>query len=100
MTRDERLAAQKVQAKADLDAAQKRYDDKCAEERAEARKKRERWRAYVGRLAEKAGLMPYDYAELLELFELARRLMEHPERRAVLEALLAEDGVALEAVQE
>ena len=90
MTRDERAARRAQRLKDDIAAKGQELAQVEAQQRADARAKRDRRRQRVGTLAEAAGLLIWDDTTLAGLFQILATLRETPDPVAVLESLLAD----------
>ena len=90
MTRDERAAKRAQRLKDDIAAKGQELAQVEAQQRADARAKRDRRRQRVGTLAEAAGLLIWDDTTLAGLFQILATLRETPDPVAVLERLLAD----------
>ena len=95
MTREERAAKHAQRLKDDITAKSQELAEVKAQQRADARAKRDRRRQRVGTLAETAGLLIWDDPTLAGLFQILATLRETPEPVAVLEALVGETSLAL-----
>ena len=90
MTRDERAAKRAQRLKDDIAAKGQELAQVEAQQRADARAKRDRRRQRVGTLAEAAGLLVWDDTTLAGLFQILATFRETPDPVAVLESLLAD----------
>jgi hypothetical protein len=95
MTRDERAARRAQRLKDDIAAKGQALAQVEAQQRADARAKRDRRRQRVGTLAEAAGLLIWDDTTLAGLFQILATLRETPDPVAVLDALLRETALVL-----
>jgi hypothetical protein len=95
MTRDERAAKRAQRLKDDIAAKGQELAQVEAQQRADARAKRDRRRQRVGTLAEAAGLLIWDDTTLAGLFQILATLRETPDPVAVLEALVGDTSLAL-----
>ena len=93
MTRDERAAKRAQRLKEDIAAKGQELAEVEAQQRADARAKRDRRRQRVGTLAEAAGLLIWDDTTLAGLFQILATLRETPDPVAVLERLLADTAL-------
>jgi hypothetical protein len=93
MTRDERAAKRAQRLKDDIAAKGQELAQVEAQQRADARAKRDRRRQRVGTLAEAAGLFIWDETTLAGLFQILATLRETPDPVAVLESLLADTAL-------
>src|SRR5439155_22026607 len=93
MTRDERAARRAQRLKEDIAAKGKELAQVEAQQRADARAKRDRRRQRVGILAEAAGLLSWDETTLAGLFQILATFRETPDPVAVLESLLADTAL-------
>src|SRR5262245_44699791 len=89
MTRDERAAKRAQRLKDDIAAKGQELAEVEAQQRADARAKRDRRRQRVGTLAEAAGLLIWDDTTLAGLFQILATFRETPDPVAVPERLLA-----------
>ena len=90
MTREERAAKRAQRLKEDIAAKGQELAQVEAQQRADARAKRDRRRQRVGTLADAAGLLVWDDTTLTGLFQILATLRETPDPVAVLESLLAD----------
>jgi hypothetical protein len=95
MTREERAAKRAQRLKEDIAAKGQELAQVEAQQRADARAKRDRRRQRVGTLAEAAGLLIWDDTTLAGLFQILATLRETPDPVAVLEALVGDTSLAL-----
>jgi hypothetical protein len=95
MTRDERAAKRAQRLKDDIAAKGQELAQVEAQQRADARAKRDRRRQRVGTLADHAGLLIWDETTLAGLFQILATLRDTPDPVAVLEALVGETSLAL-----
>ena len=95
MTRDERAAKRAQRLKDDIAAKGQELAQVEAQQRADARAKRDRRRQRVGTLAEAAGLLIWDDTTLAGLFQILATFRETPDPVAVLDALVGETSLAL-----
>ena len=95
MTREERAAKRAQRLKEDIAAKGQELAQVEAQQRADARAKRDRRRQRVGTLAEAAGLLIWDDTTLAGLFQILATLRETPDPVAVLEALVGDTALAL-----
>ena len=93
MTRDERAAKRAQRLKDDIAAKGQELAQVEAQQRADARAKRDRRRQRVGTLAEAAGLLIWDETTLAGLFQILATFRETPDPVAVLERLLADTAL-------
>jgi hypothetical protein len=93
MTRDERAARRAQRLKDDIAAKGQELAQVEAQQRADARAKRDRRRQRVGTLADTAGLLIWDDTTLAGLFQILATLRETPDPVAVLESLLADTAL-------
>ena len=93
MTRDERAARRAQRLKEDIATKGQELAQVEAQQRADARAKRDRRRQRVGILAEAAGLLIWDDTTLAGLFQMLATLRETPDPVAVLERLLADTAL-------
>ena len=93
MTRDERAAKRAQRLKDDIAAKGQELAQVEAQQRADARAKRDRRRQRVGTLADAAGLLVWDETTLAGLFQILATLRETPDPVAVLESLLADTAL-------
>src|SRR5215813_13201652 len=93
MTREERAAKRAERLKEDIAAKGQELAQIEAQQRADARAKRDRRRQRVGTLAEAAGLLIWDDTTLAGLFQILATLRETPDPVAVLERLLADTAL-------
>jgi len=93
MTRDERAAKRAQRLKDDIAAKGQELAQVEAQQRADARAKRDRRRQRVGTLADHAGLLIWDETTLAGLFQVLATLRETPDPVAVLESLLADTAL-------
>src|SRR5207237_3647175 len=93
MTRDERAAKRAQRLKDDIAAKGQERAQVEAQQRADARAKRDRRRQRVGTLAEAAGLLIWDDTTLTGLFQILATFRETPDPVAVLERLLADTAL-------
>jgi len=92
MTREERAAKRAQRLKEDIAAKGQELAQVEAQQRADARAKRDRRRQRVGTLAEAAGLLIWDETTLAGLFQILATLRETPDPVAVLASLLTDPG--------
>ena len=90
MTRDERAAKRAERLKEDIATKSQELAQVEAQQRADARAKRDRRRQRVGTLADHAGLLLWDDTTLAGLFQFLATFREPPDPVAVLERLLAD----------
>ena len=90
MTRDERAARRAQRLKEDIATKGQELAQVEAQQRADARAKRDRRRQRVGTPADAAGLLVWDDTTLTGLFQILATLRETPDPVAVLESLLAD----------
>ena len=90
MTREERAAKHAQRLKEDIAAKGQELAQVEAQQRADARAKRDRRRQRVGTLADAAGLLVWNDTTLTGLFQILATLRETPDPVAVLESLLAD----------
>ena len=90
MTRDERAAKRAERLKEDIATKSQELAQVEAQQRADARAKRDRRRQRVGPLADHAGLLLWDDTTLAGLFQILATFRETPDPVAVLESLLAD----------
>src|SRR2546422_9562460 len=95
MTREERTAKRAQRLKKDIAAKGQELAQIEAQQRADARAKRDRRRQRVGTLADAAGLLVWDDTTLAGLFQILATLRETPDPVAVLDALVGETSLAL-----
>jgi len=95
MTREERAAKRAQRLKEDIAAKGQELAQVEAQQRADARAKRDRRRQRVGTLAEAAGLLIWDDTTLAGLFQILATFRETPDPVAVLDALVDETALAL-----
>jgi hypothetical protein len=95
MTREERAAKRAQRLKDDIAAKGQELAQVEAQQRADARAKRDRRRQRVGTLAEAAGLLIWDDTTLAGLFQILATFRETPDPVAVLDALVGETSLAL-----
>src|SRR4029453_14333890 len=95
MTRDERAAKRAQRLKEDIATKSQELAQVEAQQRADARAKRDRRRQRVGTLAEAAGLLIWDDTTLAGLFPILATLREPPAPVAVREALGGDPSLAL-----
>jgi len=95
MTRDERAAKRAQRLKEDIATKHQELAQVEAQQRADARAKRDRHRQRVGTLAEAAGLLIWDDTTLAGLFQILATFRETPDPVAVLDALVDETALAL-----
>ena len=95
MTREERAAKRAQRLKEDIAAKGQELAQVEAQQRADARAKRDRRRQRVGTLADHAGLLLWDDTTLAGLFQILATLRETPDPVAVLDALVGETSLAL-----
>src|SRR5438094_8653152 len=93
MTRDERAARRAQRLKEDIATKGQELAQVEAQQRADARAKRDRRRQRVGTLADHAGLLIWDDTTLAGLFQILATLRETPDPVAVLESLLADTAL-------
>jgi hypothetical protein len=93
MTRDERAAKRAQRLKDDIAAKGQELAQVEAQQRADARAKRDRRRQRVGTLADHAGLLIWDDTTLAGLFQILATFRETPDPVAVLERLLADTAL-------
>src|SRR5438132_3806662 len=93
MTREERAAKRAQRLKEDIAAKGQELAQVEAQQRADARAKRDRRRQRVGTLAEAAGLLIWDDTTLTGLFQILATFRETPDPVAVLERLLADTAL-------
>jgi hypothetical protein len=93
MTRDERAAKRAQQLKEDIAAKSQELAQVEAQQRADARAKRDRRRQRIGTLADHAGLLIWDDTTLAGLFQILATFRETPDPVAVLESLLADTAL-------
>jgi hypothetical protein len=93
MTRDERAARRAQRLKEDIAAKGQELAQVEAQQRADARAKRDRRRQRVGTLADAAGLLIWDETTLARLFQMLATFRETPDPVAVLERLLADTAL-------
>src|SRR5215471_21703688 len=98
MTREERTAKRAQRLKEDIATKSQELAQVEAQQRADARAKRDRRRQRVGTLAEAAGLLIWDDTTLAGLFQILATLRETPDPVAVLESLLADPECPARAV--
>ena len=94
MTRDERAARRAQRLKDAIAAKGQELAQVEAQQRADARAKRDRRRQRVGTLAEAAGLLIWDDTTLAGLFQILATFRETPDPVAVLDALVGETSLA------
>jgi hypothetical protein len=95
MTRDERAARRAQRLKEDIAAKGQELAQVEAQQRADARAKRDRRRQRVGTLADAAGLLIWDDTTLAGLFQILATFRETPDPVAVLESLLADPALTV-----
>ena len=95
MTREERDAQRIQHLKDDIAKKARELAQVEAQQRADARAKRDRRRQRVGTLAEAAGLLIWDDTTLAGLFQILATLRETPDPVAVLDALMGDTSLAL-----
>jgi len=95
MTRDERAAKRAQRLKDDIAAKGQELAQVEAQQRADARAKRDRRRQRVGTLAEAAGLLIWDDTTLAGLSQILATFRETPDPVAVLDALVGDTSLAL-----
>ena len=95
MTREERAAKRAQRLKEDIAAKGQELAQVEAQQRADARAKRDRRRQRVGTLAEAAGLLLWDDTTLAGLFQILATFRETPDPVAVLDALVGDPSLAL-----
>jgi hypothetical protein len=93
MTRNERAAKRAQRLKEDIVAKSQELAQVEAQQRADARAKRDRRRQRVGTLADHAGLLIWDETTLAGLFQILATLRETPDPVVVLESLLADTSL-------
>src|SRR4029450_10884676 len=93
MTRDERAARRAQRLKDDIATKSQELAQVEAQQRADARAKRDRRRQRVGTLAEAAGLRIWDGPTLAGLCQILAPLRRPPDPLAVLESLLADTAL-------
>src|SRR5207237_5284266 len=93
MPRDERAARRAQRLKEDIATKGQELAQVEAQQRADARAKRDRRRQRVGTLADAAGLLVWDDTTLTGLFQILATLRETPDPVAVLERLLADTAL-------
>jgi hypothetical protein len=93
MTRDERAAKRAQRLKDDIATKSQELAQVEAQQRADARAKRDRRRQRVGTLADHAGLLIWDETTLAGLFQILATIRETPDPVAVLERLLADTAL-------
>ena len=93
MTRDERAAKRAERLKEDIATKSQELAQVEAQQRADARAKRDRRRQRVGTLADHAGLLLWDDTTLAGLFQILATSRETPDPVAVLESLLADTAL-------
>ena len=93
MTREERAAKRAQRLKEDIAAKGQELAQVEAQQRADARAKRDRRRQRVGTLADHAGLLIWDDTTLTGLFQILATFRETPDPVAVLERLLADTAL-------
>jgi hypothetical protein len=93
MTREERAAKRAQRLKDDIAAKGQELAQVEAQQRVDARAKRDRRRQRVGTLAEAAGLLIWDETTLAGLFQILATFRETPDPVAVLERLLADTAL-------
>jgi hypothetical protein len=93
MTRDERAAKRAQRLKEDIATKSQELAQVEAQQRADARAKRDRRRQRVGTLADAAGLLVWDDTTLAGLFQILATFWETPDPVAVLESLLADTAL-------
>src|SRR5438874_12594196 len=93
MTRDERAAKRAERLKEDIATKGQELAQVEAQQRADARAKRDRRRQRVGTLADAAGLLVWDDTTLTGLFQILATFRETPDPVAVLESLLADTAL-------
>jgi hypothetical protein len=93
MTREERTAKRAQQLKEDIATKNQELAQVEAQQRADARAKRDKRRQRVGTLAEAAGLLIWDETTLAGLFQILATLRETPDPVAVLESLLTDTAL-------
>jgi hypothetical protein len=87
-SRDERLAQAEASTRRKMETQRKHLAAIQAQQRAEAKKARDRRRYEVGQLADEAGLAELDDAVLRPLFGLLSTIASVPNPVALLESLL------------
>ena len=92
MTREERAAKRAQRLKEDIAAKGQELAQVEAQQRADARAKRDRRRQRVGTLADHAGLLIWDDTTLAGLFQILATLRETPDPVAVLERIGSEEA--------
>jgi hypothetical protein len=92
MTRDERAAKRAKRLKEDIATKSQELAQVEAQQRADARAKRDRRRQRVGTLADHAGLLIWDETTLAGLFQILATLRDTPDPVAVLASLLTDPG--------
>ena len=92
MTRDERAAKRAERLKEDIATKSQELAQVEAQQRVDARAKRDRRRQRVGTLADHAGLLLWDETTLAGLFQILATLRETPDPVAVLASLLTDPG--------
>jgi hypothetical protein len=93
MTRNERAAKRAQRLKEDIVAKSQELAQVEAQQRADARAKRDRRRQRVGTLADHAGLLIWDETTLAGLFQILATFRETPDPVVVLESLLADTSL-------
>jgi hypothetical protein len=93
MTRAERAAKRAERLKEDIATKSQELAQVEAQQRADARAKRDRRRQRVGTLADHAGLLIWDETTLAGLFQILATFRETPDPVAVLESLLADTAL-------
>ena len=93
MTRDERAAKRAERLKEDIATKSQALAQVEAQQRADARAKRDRRRQRVGTLADHAGLLLWDETTLAGLFQILATFRKTPDPVAVLESLLADTAL-------
>jgi hypothetical protein len=93
MTRNERAAKRAQRLKEDIATKSQELAQVEAQQRADARAKRDRRRQRVGTLADHAGLLIWDETTLAGLFQLLATFRETPDPVVVLESLLADTSL-------
>src|SRR4029434_10311390 len=95
MTRDERAAKRAQRLKDDIAAKGQELAQVEAQQRADARARRDRRRQRVGTLADAAGLLIWDDTTLAGLFQILATFRETPAPVGVLDALGGESALAV-----
>src|SRR5438105_13160624 len=93
MTHDERAAKRAQRLKEDIAAKGQELAQVEAQQRADARAKRDRRRQRVGTLADHAGLPIWDDTTLAALFQILATSQQTPDPGAVLERLLSDTAL-------